>query len=467
MNRLFTLILYCVFFAGFTHAQNEINLSSEQASQDQYFVRNVNLIQETLRPNIEPIQNNLIQKASDVHMAAFPEVLYYKFDETGLDTTQNLAVPGQGLDYAQILGGQSMGPTGQFGDALIGAGGNGATTFVNTGWNMNTGTSSWTISLWINNYPAGTFGYIFGNDITTSFRCFSAGAAGTGNITLRGTGMANVDVTGVLPGPTNVHFVYDATVPEIRAYVNGILQSTVPQSALNIISAAPLKVGSYNSSVNTSIPVGALLDEFRFYSRALDATEIAATWNDPLPVELTSFTASVTGSDVKLLWETATELNNSGFSVERKSDGSDYEQVGFIPGFGTTSEPKSYSYYDQNLQSNHYTYRLKQIDFDGTFEYSSEVDVDVITVNEFSLDQNYPNPFNPSTNITFSLATDSKVSLKVFDVTGQEVASLLNQNMTAGAHNYVFDAADFNSGVYFYTLQAGSFLETKKMILMK
>jgi hypothetical protein len=221
------------------------------------------------------------------------------------------------------------------------------------------------------------------------------------------------------------------------------------------------------------MPAGSLMDEFRFYDRALDAAEIAATWNiSVIPVELTSFTASVTGNDVELLWETASEINNSGFSIERKSAGSEYTEVGFVPGFGTTSEPKSYSFEDNNLRTGNYTYRLKQIDFDGTFEYSNEVEVDVIAPAQFSLDQNYPNPFNPSTKIAFSLATDSKVSLKVFDVLGQEVASLINQDLAAGVHNYDFNASGFNSGVYFYRIEANGtngteFVDVKKMILVK
>jgi hypothetical protein len=229
------------------------------------------------------------------------------------------------------------------------------------------------------------------------------------------------------------------------------------------------RVGGYGTS---AILIGKM-DEFRLYNRALDAAEIAATWNISIvPVELTSFAASVIGSDVKLLWETATELNNSGFSVERKIGSSEFMEVGFVPGFGTTSEPKSYSFTDQNLRSGQYTYRLKQIDFDGTFTYSDEVAVEVIAPASFSLDQNYPNPFNPSTMITFSLAVDSKVSLKVFDVLGQEVASLIDQDLSQGVHNYDFNAAGINSGVYFYKIEAtgvngSEFTDVKKMILVK
>jgi len=208
-----------------------------------------------------------------------PEILYYKFN-TGTATTPNLASPGQGFSDAQ-LNNMTMGPTGQFGNALIGNGGNGNTTYLNSGWNMNLGTSGWTISLWINNITTGT-SYLFGNDITTSFRCFTNGAAGTNNITLRGNGITNVNVLGVLPGPGVVHFVYDSVTATISAYLNGVFQSSVVQSPLNLVAAVPFKVGSYGTA--TSIPVGAMLDEFRFYSRTLSSTEIAATWNTELPV---------------------------------------------------------------------------------------------------------------------------------------------------------------------------------------
>ncbi|MCU0414672.1 MAG: hypothetical protein MUE91_09780, partial [Ignavibacteriaceae bacterium] len=240
-----------------------------------------------------------------------PEILYYIFEETGMTQTTNYAVPGSGFPSAPLVGGMTMGSAGQFGAALIGAGGTGSTDYVNSGWNMNLGSSSWTISLWLNNIGTSAFCYLFGNDVTTSFRCFTAGAAGTGNITLRGNGITNVNVTGVLPGPSVVHFVYDATGPVIRAYLNGVLQSSVNQAALNLNAAVPFKVGSYGTAA--SIPAGALLDEFRFYSRALDSAEVANTWNISIvPVELTSFTASVDRNNVKLLWETASELNNSG-----------------------------------------------------------------------------------------------------------------------------------------------------------
>lgn len=199
----------------------------------------------------------------------------------------------------------------------------------------------------------------------------------------------------------------------------------------------------------------------------------AGTWiSGIIPVELNSFQGSAVGNEVLLFWETETEINNSGFSVERKILNSEFIEVGFVPGFGTTSEPKSYSFTDQYLSNGNYTYRLKQIDFDGTFEYSDVVEVEIITPATFNLDQNYPNPFNPSTAITFSLAVDSKVILKVFNVLGQEVATLVNQDLVQGVHTYKFNSTNINSGVYFYKIEAkgvngNEFSAVKKMILTK
>ena len=190
-----------------------------------------------------------------------------------------------------------------------------------------------------------------------------------------------------------------------------------------------------------------------------------------IPVELTSFAAVTDNRNVTLNWSTATELNNSGFQVERSS-GSAYEVVGFVAGSGTTTEIRNYNFVDQNVASGTYSYRLKQVDFDGTFEYSNAIEVEVVGVKEFALGQNYPNPFNPSTTINFSLAVDSKVSLKIFDVLGQEVATLINGQMAAGSQKVSFDASSLNSGVYFYRIDASGvdgqkFSSVKKMILTK
>jgi hypothetical protein len=203
-----------------------------------------------------------------------------------------------------------------------------------------------------------------------------------------------------------------------------------------------------------------------FDGRALAQTAVTLDANNVIPVELTSFSALVTGNDVKLLWETASELNNSGFSIERKYSNSEYLEVGFVPGFGTTTEPKSYSFVDSKLEGGSYTYRLKQIDFDGSFTYSNEIEVEVAAPATFSLDQNYPNPFNPSTTISFTIPK-SFVTLKVFDVLGNEVATLANEEKPAGTYQVSFDASLLSSGVYLYKIQAGDIVQTRKMLLLK
>jgi hypothetical protein len=210
------------------------------------------------------------------------------------------------------------------------------------------------------------------------------------------------------------------------------------------------------------------------YSTNLSILERTINWlvDGIIPVELTSFTANVKENDIELNWETATELNNSGFSVERKSVNSVYKEVGFVPGSGTTTEPRSYTFIDPNLTAGIYTYRLKQIDYDGSTAYSDEVSVEVKAPVAFSLEQNYPNPFNPNTVISFSLAAESRVTLKVFDLLGQEVVTLVNGDYTQGSHKIEFNGSKLNSGVYFYKLEANSkngqvFTDNKKMILIK
>lgn len=194
--------------------------------------------------------------------------------------------------------------------------------------------------------------------------------------------------------------------------------------------------------------------------------------SNPLPVELTSFSAKSSNGNVTLSWSTATETNNRGFEVERSGKGSEFVSVGFINGNGTTTQLKNYSFVDKNVPAGNYTYRLKQIDFNGSYEYSSNVNVDVAAPVEFNLAQNFPNPFNPSTKISFGLAVDSKVKLSVYNLLGEQMAVIVNSDLSAGKHDINFDASNLNSGVYFYKLEANgidgkNFTSTKKMILTK
>ena len=193
----------------------------------------------------------------------------------------------------------------------------------------------------------------------------------------------------------------------------------------------------------------------------------------PLPVELVSFSSDYNSGIVNLSWITATELNNSGFDVERKTETGDWNKITFIQGNGTTTENKHYFFSDnvKDFNSSKLFYRLKQIDFDGTFKYSKEIEVDINLPTRFQLEQNYPNPFNPVTFIKYQLPHKSFVTLKVFDILGKEVETLVNEEKDAGFYQLSFDASfasgGLTSGVYFYTLQTENYSTTKKMILLK
>ncbi len=195
-------------------------------------------------------------------------------------------------------------------------------------------------------------------------------------------------------------------------------------------------------------------------------------YDEFVPVELASFTANIfnlnDGNAVELNWITATELNNLGFQVERRTAENGWVNIGFVDGHGTTTEAQYYSFIDAGLNAGSYYYRLKQIDFNGTFEfYNLSEAIEIGAVKSFNLLQNYPNPFNPSTTISWQMPVNSFVSLKVYDALGKEVAVLVNEEKPAGTYELEFSANGLPSGVYFYRLQAGDFIETRQMILMK
>jgi len=194
-------------------------------------------------------------------------------------------------------------------------------------------------------------------------------------------------------------------------------------------------------------------------------------WRRPLdqiiPVELISFTASVSGKSVTLRWTTATELNNLGFEVQRSIETIDWNAIVFVEGEGTTTSSHNYNCVDNSVSLGNYFYRLKQIDLDGSFSFSDVVEVDVSTPTDCALEQNYPNPFNPSTIISYQLPVSSDVTLKVYNVLGNEVAALVNEVQPTGKYEITFNASSLSSGTYFYKLQTGNFSETKKMILIR
>ncbi len=274
----------------------------------------------------------------------------------------------------------------------------------------------------------------------------------------------------------------DIQVPDVRLYTSNAIFSATLASApaqgtitldfpagnvLNtfpgtvqirvITSNGPVTNGDYTINITGEGPNGTPVHR---------RTVILSVQN-PIPVEFVSFSAISNNNTVLLSWKTATEINNQGFEIQRKRDGSDWNKVGFVAGYGTTTEVQSYSYRDENLPSDRYLYRLKQIDYDGTVDYSNIVEVEVTPSNTYFLAQNYPNPFNPSTTIAFSIADEGMVMLKVYDILGNEVKTLLAEEKSAGEYKVTFDASDLSSGVYYYQLTSGGFTSTKKLILMK
>jgi photosystem II stability/assembly factor-like uncharacterized protein len=196
--------------------------------------------------------------------------------------------------------------------------------------------------------------------------------------------------------------------------------------------------------------------------------------NDVVPVELVSFTVYIKNNTVHLNWETATEVNNFGFEILRQAQDDRWDLLGFIAGNGNSISPKSYSFTDSPLGGSKFKYRLKQVDNDGKYEYSNEIEVEIVP-SEFALYQNYPNPFNPTTKIRYQLPKESKVVIKIYDILGTEIITLLNEKKDPGVYEVELNAQSLSSGMYIYSIIAGEpstgseqgFVENKKMILQK
>ncbi|MBT8391208.1 MAG: T9SS type A sorting domain-containing protein, partial [Ignavibacteria bacterium] len=180
------------------------------------------------------------------------------------------------------------------------------------------------------------------------------------------------------------------------------------------------------------------------------------------------FTADIGINNVILSWQTATEVNNSGFEILRYAqDDNAWKNIGFVKGKGTTTEMQDYFFTDPNVTQGIYSYRLKQIDYNGSINFSKIIEVEVNPLFEFVLEQNYPNPFNPITKINFQLAEISFVKIVIFDALGREIVTLVNQEKPAGKYEVEWDASEEPSGIYYYMLKTDEFTQTKKMILMK
>ena len=258
------------------------------------------------------------------------------------------------------------------------------------------------------------------------------------------------------------------------------------QTLINIDDPRYFRTITYNDTTSflDTQPIGLNTQTVTYVVTSLDRlhneTPVSAansiTLQIVVPVELTLFYASVEGNSVNLIWKTASEKNNYGFEIEKSQISSAsggiksemWEKIGFLKGSGTTQSPQMYVFSDENIfEAGSYSYRLKQIDFDGSYEYSNIIQVEINKPLKFSLMQNYPNPFNPTTIISWQSPISSRQTLKVYDVLGNEVANLVDEWKDAGYYRMEFDASNLSSGVYFYQLMTQNFLQTRKMQILK
>jgi photosystem II stability/assembly factor-like uncharacterized protein len=272
-------------------------------------------------------------------------------------------------------------------------------------------------------------------------------------------------------------------VPEVTNFTYGRFSNL---SNNLFLAGGPRTYQSTDNGENW-LEVGELRDELIEYIRLYSINKgfavgrtglILKYFDENIPVELISFSASIQNeNEVMLEWSTATEINNRGFEIERKEAPSkslpkgetsgDWRKVGFVEGNGTTIETKQYSFVDRRLSAGKYYYRLKQIDFDGTYEYSSIISVEIKPPTQFKLRQNYPNPFNPETKIEFQLPEISSARLTVYNILGEKITELVNEKLNAGYYEYTFNGEQFPSGTYIYTLNSEKYNEARKMILLK
>lgn len=304
---------------------------------------------------------------------------------------------------------------------------------------------------------------------------FSIGLAKTSDVEWYSTEL-DVGVTYLIV----MSYHFQAGDDEARLWINPTLAGAEPTPDIS------LTLGSDASDLN----------HLKFGQRPssgdmdIDGIRVSDSWEQaPLPVELTSFNAEFVDNSVRLNWETATEVNNFGFDVERKyqvssSEYQDWEKIGFVEGNGTTNSPREYSFTDDNLpDADNVSYRLKQIDIDGKYSYSKVVEVNLTEITgveddkqyTFALEQNYPNPFNPVTTISYTIpnvvdaksASVTNTKLIVYNILGQQVQTLVNEIKPAGNYQVQFDGSNLPSGIYFYTLSYGEFLQTRKLVLLK
>ena len=245
-----------------------------------------------------------------------------------------------------------------------------------------------------------------------------------------------------------------------------------------------VSAGLVNNDLHYQIELAATVGDLLNFSTPQAVGISLYQGSNPLPVELIFFSAKILGNAVRLNWRTETEVSNYGFEIQRAEsnfefrnspegmDSQNFEMIGFVEGHGNSNSPKDYSFIDASVTGGKYSYRLKQIDTDGQFEYSKIIEVDAEKIpDEFVLEQNYPNPFNPTTIISWQSPVGSWQTLKIYDVLGNEVATLVDEYRPAGRHEIEFNTSSIkhlpSSGIYFYRLATENKVESRKMLLIK
>ncbi|MFC2103182.1 T9SS type A sorting domain-containing protein [Bacteroidota bacterium] len=278
-----------------------------------------------------------------------------------------------------------------------------------------------------------------------------------------GSAFVTIDVPAVKLFSQDVIFSADVTPISTRGTIRvdfplGNTMSTFPGEVdLRVRTIGSVTLGSYTINIQGEGPNGT----------PVHRRTVKLTVEDPVPVELASFNGIFSKGQVLLNWETATEVDNYGFDIMKRVNGSAWKTLGFVEGNGNTNSPRIYSFTDRKLfDGAFFNYRLKQIDTDGKFEYSKIIEIE-INPNDFVLYQNYPNPFNSITAISYQIPETGLVTLKIYDVLGKKVAILVNENKEAGNYQVNYDATKLTSGIYFYRMQTENFVDTKNMILVK